>query len=243
MDEIRLIGGNVSTVVRVGRTVRRTVGPWTPAVHTLLRTLRAAGITEVPEPRGTDEDGREILTFLDGEVPHHPVPAWLWEPDLLDQAGALLRRVHDASVPLVGQPLTWGGVPHEPAEVICHNDVAPYNTAFVDGTLRGLFDFDTAAPGPRLWDLAHLAYRMVPFSSDTDEAAPSPDERTARVDRLVGAYGLPVRRADLLATVAGRLDELARWTDARAAETGREDLRAHARLYRRDRDSIAAHAS
>ena len=40
MDELPLSGGNVTAgVVRVGDTVRRPVGAWTPAVHNLLQHL------------------------------------------------------------------------------------------------------------------------------------------------------------------------------------------------------------
>ena len=38
-EEIRLAGGNLGGAVRVGDTVRRPVGPWTPAVHALLGHL------------------------------------------------------------------------------------------------------------------------------------------------------------------------------------------------------------
>ncbi|HKF74825.1 MAG TPA: hypothetical protein VKF59_01675 [Candidatus Dormibacteraeota bacterium] len=44
----RLPGGFVNAVVRVGSTVRRSTGPWTPAVHALLRHLEAAGFAESP---------------------------------------------------------------------------------------------------------------------------------------------------------------------------------------------------
>src|SRR6476620_8206341 len=113
VDEV-LDGGNSNTVVRVGTTVRRPTGPWTPAVHVLLRTLRAAGVHEVPEPLGMDEHGREVLSFLPGDVGNYPLPAWLWAPTILDDAGALLRRVHDASVTVVGRELVWNLPPHEP---------------------------------------------------------------------------------------------------------------------------------
>jgi hypothetical protein len=53
-----------NAVVRVGDTVRRTAGPWTPAVHALLRHVRAEGFTQVPEPRGLDEHGREVLSSM-----------------------------------------------------------------------------------------------------------------------------------------------------------------------------------
>ena len=89
--------------------------------------------------------------------------------------------VVDASVPLAGLDLTWNFPHHEPAEVICHNDVAPYNMTFVDGHVSGLFDFDTASPGRRIWDLAYLAYRLAPFGEDSGTHL-SDDERLARMD-------------------------------------------------------------
>ena len=66
MQEIPLAGGSMTAVVRVGDTVRRAAGPWTPTIHALLRHVRAAGFTAAPEPLGLDEQGREILSFLPG---------------------------------------------------------------------------------------------------------------------------------------------------------------------------------
>lgn len=94
------------------------------------------------------------------------------------------ETVHDASVPLVGQDLVWSMPRHEPAEVICHNDAAPYNMTFIDGRIAGLFDFDTAAPGPRVRDLAYLAYRLAPLAEDSGVDT-SEQERLARIDLLV----------------------------------------------------------
>ncbi len=61
-QEIPLLGGNTSTVVRVGDTVRRNAGPWTPAVHALLRHLEYVGFTGAPRALGMDEQGREVLS-------------------------------------------------------------------------------------------------------------------------------------------------------------------------------------
>ncbi len=243
MKEETLSGGNSSVVVRVGNDVHRTAGPWTPAVHRLLDTIRTHGITEVPEPRGFDAAGREVLSYLPGEVGNYPLPDWMWTDTLIDEAGALLRRIHDASISLVDEPLEWGGKAHYPAEVICHNDVAPYNMAFIDGHVAGLFDFDTAAPGPRIWDLAYLAYRLVPFTEDANLSDLAEQDRLDRLDRQIAAYGEAYSRSAVLEVAAQRLDELAILTDRRAIDTGRSDFLNHAAMYRRDRDRLAASAA
>lgn len=196
-------------VVRVGDTVRRAAGPWTETVHGLLRHVRARGVDWVPEPRGRDEQGREVLSWVEGEVPSYPMPDWVWSEAVLDRAGQMLREYHDATAgfPLQGP---WRLPAHEPAEVICHNDFAPYNLAFRDGLPVGAIDFDTASPGPRVWDLAYLAYRMVPLTAPTNPDVPQSTEatRAARLAALCAAYGGPAPH-EVLATVPSRLDELA----------------------------------
>jgi hypothetical protein len=74
-DREELAGGNVTAVVRIGDTVHRTAGPWTPTIHRLLRHLRARGLARVPRPLGM-ADGREVLTYLPGTVARYPMPAW-----------------------------------------------------------------------------------------------------------------------------------------------------------------------
>ncbi|MWB97852.1 phosphotransferase [Agromyces seonyuensis] len=238
-DETPLSGGNSGDVVRVSDTVRRTAALWTPSVHALLDAYGRVGIEGVPRPLGTDEDGREVLAFLPGALAEAAPDAWA--PAVLDDLGALLGRLHEASVGLAGHPGPWRLAAHEPAEVVCHNDVAPYNVLLgADGRFAGLIDFDAASPGPRAWDLAYAVYRFAPFVEDAPPAAPTdPAERRARGQRLLDAYGGGIRLVELAATLVVRLDELAEWTDRHAATTGRSELHAHAAMYRRDRDRIA----
>jgi hypothetical protein len=133
-DETALSGGNVTDAVRVGDTVRRGTGPWTPA-------------------------GREILDFLPGDVPQYPLPAAVRTDAALTAVARLLRRFHDATATF-GSPAgsSWYFPAREPAEVICHGDVAPYNCVFDGAQPVGLIDFDTAHPGPQTWDVAGAAY-------------------------------------------------------------------------------------
>jgi hypothetical protein len=50
-----LPGGNMNAVVRVGDTLRRTAGPWTPTVHRYLEYLAAAGVDWAPKPLGVEQ--------------------------------------------------------------------------------------------------------------------------------------------------------------------------------------------
>jgi hypothetical protein len=215
-EETPLGGGNLSVVVRVGDTVRRPLRPWSTAVHGLLRHLEARGFDGAPRFLGVDDRGREILTFIAGEVGAYPLPAYMWSDETLAGAARLLRRLHDATLGYVAPDgAAWQFAYPDPArhEVICHNDVAPYNTVFVDGRPRALIDFDTAGPGPRSWDLAYAAYTFVPLASFTPgadgrvvpyEPVRHAEERARRLRLLAAAYGLPID--DLLPTVAHRLE-------------------------------------
>jgi len=233
----------MTEVVRRGDTVVRAAGPWTDTIHGVLRHLRVRGVDWVPEPLGRLPDGREVLSFLEGEVPGYPLPAFAWEPRVLEAAARLLRALHDASAgfPLLGA--TWQLPVHEPAQVVCHNDFAPHNLVFRGGLPVGVIDFDTASPGPRAWDLAHLAYRLVPLTARGHPEVPASaaDLRAKRVRALCAAYasagpGAPegCAPAEVLAAAATRVEELAAFTAERGAMTGSAGLAGHVALYRAD---------
>lgn len=235
-DEEALTGGNVGEVTRRGDRVYRTAGTWTPAIQRLLAHLRANGIAGVPEPLGIDERGREVVSFMPGDVPGYPMPAYVWDKQTLVDSARLLRRLHDATAGYADRDAQWRQPAREPAEVICHNDVAPYNMVFEDERLTGLIDFDMASPGPRLWDLAYLAYRIVPLTdpANLDGFAFDEGERLARLGTLLDAYGMHFPVIDVLRMAQERLRHLAMFSEDLAEETGRDELRDHAALYRAD---------
>ena len=221
-------------VSRRGDEVLRRSGPWTPGVHRLLRLHADAGIEETPRPLGHTEDGRERLSYLHGTVPSYPMPEWVWTDDVLDDAARLLRRLHDASVPLAGSTQGWRSPVRQPAEVVCHNDFAPYNLVFDDGRLTGVIDFDYCSPGPRLWDLAYLAYRIAPLTGALDTEPFSAPERAERAQRLLVAYGSAASVDDLLTVVVLRLRDLTDFSDRAAIDLGNPELARHAAGYRAD---------
>ncbi|WP_219910745.1 aminoglycoside phosphotransferase family protein [Saccharothrix carnea] len=189
MEEEVLTGGGLNEVVRVGSTVRRPTGPWTPTVHRLLEHLAPLGLS--PVVHGVVEVGgerKEVLSYLEGEVGHPPLREELRSDEVLVAVARMVRRLHDASVGLVGVREGWQFPAVEPVEVICHNDLAPYNMVFRDGMPVGVFDFDGARPGPRWWDLAYTAYCLVPFSPEFGGV----EEQWRRARLFCAAYGVGV---------------------------------------------------
>jgi aminoglycoside phosphotransferase (APT) family kinase protein len=177
--------------------------------------VRARGVAEFPEPLGRDEAGREVLSFVAGEVPRYPMPDWIWDDAVLVAAAAFLRRYHDATVDFrPPADARWWMPARAPAEVVCHNDFAPYNLVFRGRTLAGAIDFDTASPGPRAWDLAYLAYRLVPLTAAGNPDAPATPEaeRHRRLDLLCATYGPPAEAATVATAVPERLDALRAFT-------------------------------
>jgi len=219
MDEEILTGG-VNEVLRVGTTVRRPAGPWTASVHALLEHLAAAGFTGAPRAYGLDTKGREILDFLPGEVSDHPLPARARSDAALAEVAALLRDYHDATVDFVAPDgAGWYWPAREPAEVICHGDVAPYNCVYRDGRPAAFIDFDTAHPGPRVWDLAYAAYRFVPLADpEISDFAPPVGEQARRLRIFADAYRLGTADRQVLTdTAQARLVHLIDHMHAQAA--------------------------
>ena len=164
-QEQPLEGGNVDDVVRVGDTVHRTAGPWTPTIHALLRHVRAAGVACVPEALGIDEQGREVLSWLPGEVGGWPVPDWVWSAQTRAEVGAMLRAVHDASVDFSPADAVWRSPAHEPQEVVCLNDAAPR-----DRLVHLLASYGDAAP-PLDDVVATMVVRLHELADWTDDHA------------------------------------------------------------------------
>jgi len=230
-------------VVLEGDRVLRPAGPWTPTVHRLLRHLHARGVDWVPRPLALADDGREVLTALPGTVPAYPLPAWVWSDAVLREAGARLAALHEASLGFDATDAVWQLPVHEPVEVVCHNDLAPYNLVFDDARrVVGVIDWDTASPGPRAWDLAYLASRLVSLSApgNPDALAGDLGERGRRLALLCRAYGGGVEPGATAATAVARLRELAELAATRAA-AGDARVAPHVRLYREDADWVLAH--
>lgn len=221
-------GGNVSTVYKKGKHVYRTQKDGSAHVHWLLAHLEANGVSGAPRFIGIDEQGREILTYLEGETADYPLKAYMWSDEAIQAAARLMRRLHDATAD-VEWPSDWHSLDNtpEPCEVICHNDFAVYNTIFDDGKVAGVIDFDLAAPGPRAWDIVYALYTFVPLSrrhqAESGEVVHYEADRDdvtyrRRVSLFLEAYGWGKSSAELLDMLLLRIDALCRLMQRKAAE-------------------------
>ena len=153
-EEQELTGGNASgSVWRIGPTVRQ---PWletSSAVQSYLAELRSSGL-DVPQPLGRDEDGRHVVEYVEGVLALDQLP--LGQDDLL-RVGRMIRQIHDASETVViPHPGDWRMLlPAESPNLMCHNDLAPWN--LITGDRWVFIDWDGAGPSTRLWDLAYAA--------------------------------------------------------------------------------------
>jgi Ser/Thr protein kinase RdoA (MazF antagonist) len=201
-DEVRLEGGSMTQVVRVADTVRRSPGRQSAAVQALLRHLESEGVDGAPRALGFDAQGREILTFVDGEL------GFMWDDAVLPVLGSLIRRLHDAAASFDYLPHagSWIGPLRAPVETICHNDIVPWNTVYRDRMPIALIDWDAAAPGPRAWDLAYAA-AFIPLTDPDDAfnsakagwsgAPTNVTHRAARLRSFLDGYGMVLDRSFL----------------------------------------------
>lgn len=229
---VRLRGGNVGGAVRVGATVRRPTGSWTPAVHALLEHLRDAGLDAIPRVIGIDGEDREVLDYVAGDTAdaHDPWPAWVWSDSLLVQVARWLRRYHDAvaSFRLSG-PVEWrfGSQTMSDDEIVCHFDVAPYNLVVGfdfsgEPVLRCVIDWDVTGPGKPLDDVAHMAWNFLPCY---DERSHSDEEVVRRLLLLADAYA-GFSPSDILEHLAPKYRRMvnAIYEGAAAGDVGMQNL-------------------
>ena len=210
MKEIPLAGGDVNPVVRVGDTVRRPRGP--AAVRALLEWYERAGFDGAPRFLGFDEQGREVLSFVEGEPAFAPVP---YGDAIVEAIGRLLRRAHDAQEGFVPPASDWDDhVPGPgPGEVIGHCDLFWTNVIFRDGLPSALIDWELAAPTTRVLDVALAAtyWGGVRVDRQLREWGLPLERRGERLRLLCDGYGLEARaRArlldELLAQRRGRVE-------------------------------------
>jgi len=178
-EEFPLSGGATADgVVRVGDTVRKPPHRNSQLVRDVLLHLERAGFDAAPRWLGADEQGRDVLSWIDGETftergRMHP---YIGDPPeritFSDEQRAavirLLRRYHDTFVD----------------SVICHGDFGPWNIVWRDGMPVAVIDFDNVYDGDVADDVAYALRMFVGYGF----AAGEPQELVRRTRLALTAY-------------------------------------------------------
>jgi Ser/Thr protein kinase RdoA (MazF antagonist) len=213
--EVLLDGGNASgPVVRAGGTVRKLAGPHTAGVEAFLTHLQAAGFAAAPRTLGRDGQGRHMLEYVPGQLANDRPPMGT---DDLHRLGALIRELHDTSETFEPPPdAAWASlIPPDRCDLICHHDLAPWNLV-VDGDRWVFIDWDGAAPGSRLWDLAY-AVNGFALHAERNLAADVP-----RLQAMADGYRLDDRQRRELPSLIGARTRAMSDLLRRSAATGEQ---------------------
>jgi hypothetical protein len=155
----------------------------------VLQHLERAGFDAAPRWLGIDEQGRDILTWIDGDtfVERGRMHPYIGEPperitfddDQLTAVFALLRRYHD----------TFDG------ELICHGDYGPWNLVWRAGLPIAVIDFDNAYAGDPADDVGYALRMFVSYGFGPW----TPEESVRRTHVALAAYGRDYDVPELLA--------------------------------------------
>jgi hypothetical protein len=158
-----LDGGSthVGQVVRIGDTVRRPRTAAAEVSEAFLLHLERVGFDQAPRFRGIDGAGRQVLTFIAGDVTVEPM--WLRDDEAnrshLTSVARLIRLLHVAGEGFVAPPAS---TPRRdcpaPGTTWLHGDVHYGNLVFRGDDPVALLDWDFVMPGDALYDVVTLLF-------------------------------------------------------------------------------------
>ena len=221
-----LDGGNfhLGAVVRIGDTVHRPRARGADLTEAFLLHLERVGFGGAPRFLGHDDDGRQVLTFVEGIVT--PDPPWMQDDEAnahqLGRVARLLRDLHEAGggfdAPPGGPETRPMGLPL-PGSVWNHGDAHYGNIVYQDGDPVALIDWDFVAEGDGCYDpLSLLVCARQPRLDRPDEQARREASAHLALEAVLDGYGATVvQRAAAPAGMAAVLDRAADYLEDLAA--------------------------
>jgi thiamine kinase-like enzyme len=157
--EIQLTGGrSTDDVVKSDNIVFRPHKNESDFANKFLKYLETKNFPYSQRYLGRDEKGRDKFLYIDGYVPNEIGDTNI---EQLCRFMQTVRNFHDLSLGFTNSE-----------KVICHNDLSPCNTVFVNNMPDAIIDWDSCAVGERWEDIAYFMamdkYRLeLAFDSGT----------------------------------------------------------------------------
>ena len=186
-DEVALSGGRITQgVYKKGNQVIRPCCPNSVFVHNVLKWLEQKGIDCAPRFIGLTEEGREITSFLEGSAPDD---LGYFSNEQLSEAGRIIKKLHMTLEDFPG--CTEG-------QTVCHNDLSPCNFMFKDDMPYAVFDWDAAAIGNPIDDVAYAIWMWCDIGNPDNP----PEDVGNRIKIILDSYGLQdTGRGDIAANI------------------------------------------
>lgn len=209
-----MVGGNTTDdVVRVGSTVRRSVGAHSESVRSVLRFLGETGVGWAPEYLGSDDAGRDVFSFIEGTTSEHPAER---DERSYTAFAAMLRELHD---------ITRGTVIARGGECLVHGDAGPFNVVMQRGMPVGLIDWDNVHAGDPMEDVGYAGWTWCIFNADDIPV----EDQARRLRSFSDGYEPGLDPATLIDAVLSAQAATIAAARALAADQSRSaDRRAHA---------------
>lgn len=199
MTEEILKGNEAHPVVKIGDKVHRPIEFWHPAVRDLLDYLQSVDFPYSPKFLGVDDNGREVLSFLNGDSGKE---GWKYitNDEGLYRYAKFLRTYHDAVKGYKpSEKLEWanGAKGLQKGQIICHGDFGPWNIVWdIHGNPVGIVDWDLAHPNSPEHDILYALEYSAPFRDDKATIKwhhfGSVPDRKRRIKIFLEAYGAPM---------------------------------------------------
>lgn len=201
-------------IERIGDTVHRPTHHWTLSVHNLLNYLQSVDFKYSPRVLGFDENGREVLSYIDGQS---GVDGWskIVTDEGLRKFAKLLRDYHNAIADYAPpDDAVWAcatGVPGN-GQIMCHGDFGPWNIVWQGDEPVGIVDWDLVVPAEPRFDVLYALEYSAPFR-DNENAIKwhhfsEVPNRKHRINIFAEAYGL-AELGDMVTDVAAMQRQVA----------------------------------
>jgi len=184
-------------------------------VHELLKYLESVNFPHSPRVLGFDTEGREVLTYIEGESGKE---GWkkIITDDGLRKYAKLLRTYHDAVKDFKPQGLEWANGEKElkSGQILCHSDFGTWNIVWQGNEPIGIVDWDLARPAPVEFDILYAIEWSAPFCDDENalkwRSFSEVPDRKHRIEIFLEAYGAPAI-PNIVAKVAKQQREVAQF--------------------------------